>query len=324
MAGSLRAALLSALLAVGGCTSLPAPAPAVPGLARHAVIAQVPFFPQTENQCGAAALATVLNHSGVAITPAALEPQVYVPGRKGAFQIELVAAARQAGRIAYTDTFTLTEVQRLIAAGQPLLVLQNLGLDWYPQWHFAVVVGYDLDAGEVILRSGDIADYRISARLFERTWRRAGYWGLLTLTPGQLPAADLRAQPYFQALAALESTTAVTVLPAWRQGVERWPEHSDLRMGYANALYGQQQLDEAARQYAQVLQARPDYGPAHNNLAQVRLAQGLYPEALALIDAAITRGGAFLPAYRATRQEILDAMSGPLSAPLSSGAGRTD
>src|SRR5687767_12923769 len=65
------------------------------------LLLDVPFHPQTDHDCGPAALATVLGASGVAITPEALIPQVYLPGRKGSLQLELVGASRRAGRIPY-------------------------------------------------------------------------------------------------------------------------------------------------------------------------------------------------------------------------------
>jgi hypothetical protein len=37
-----------------------------------------------------------------------------------------------------------------VAAGHPVIVLQNIGLSWYLVWHYAVVVGYDLHEGTVI------------------------------------------------------------------------------------------------------------------------------------------------------------------------------
>lgn len=50
---------------------------------------EVPFFPRTAHQCGPAALATVLNWSGVGTTPEALAHQVYIPDRKGGLAREL-------------------------------------------------------------------------------------------------------------------------------------------------------------------------------------------------------------------------------------------
>ena len=58
----------------------------------------VPFHPQEEYQCGPAALATVLVHAGVATTPDALVPEVYLPARGGSLQAEMLAAARRHGR----------------------------------------------------------------------------------------------------------------------------------------------------------------------------------------------------------------------------------
>ena len=41
-----------------------------------------------------AALATVLNYSAATTTPEDLAHEVYIPGRKGSLQIEMLAAAR--------------------------------------------------------------------------------------------------------------------------------------------------------------------------------------------------------------------------------------
>lgn len=57
----------------------------------------VPFYPQQAYQCGPAALAGVLGAAGATIDPETLAPQVYLPGRRGSLQAELVAAARRAG-----------------------------------------------------------------------------------------------------------------------------------------------------------------------------------------------------------------------------------
>ena len=43
-------------------------------------------------------MAGVLGASGVDIDPVTLTPQVFLPGRQGSLQIELLAATRRAGR----------------------------------------------------------------------------------------------------------------------------------------------------------------------------------------------------------------------------------
>lgn len=64
-------------------------------------LVQTPFYPQSRYQCGPAALATVLNHAGVDVGPVDLVGQVYAPSRRGTFQVEMLAATRRHGRLAY-------------------------------------------------------------------------------------------------------------------------------------------------------------------------------------------------------------------------------
>ena len=53
----------------------------------------VPFHPQELYQCGPAALATVLNWSGEQVRPSALVDEVYLPGRQGSLQLEMLVRA---------------------------------------------------------------------------------------------------------------------------------------------------------------------------------------------------------------------------------------
>ena len=85
------------LLSVAGCAALtPAQRQAFidHGLPATAMV-DTPFFPQEQHQCGPAALATVLVWSGVHTSPEALTDEVYLPGREGSLQIEMVAATRR-------------------------------------------------------------------------------------------------------------------------------------------------------------------------------------------------------------------------------------
>ena len=55
----------------------------------------------------------------------------------------MVAAARSRIRGAFLKG-GIHSVLPEIAAGNPVLVLQNAGWSWLPVWHYAVVIGYDL------------------------------------------------------------------------------------------------------------------------------------------------------------------------------------
>ncbi|MEE4360755.1 MAG: hypothetical protein V2I63_04445, partial [Pseudomonadales bacterium] len=111
------------------CAS-PLGAPSNPALLHAPELRTVPFYPQVAYQCGPAALATVLVHSGVDTTAEALVDQVWLPGRRGSLQIELVAATRRQGRLPYVLGGDLEELAAELRQGRPVLVLQNLGSSW--------------------------------------------------------------------------------------------------------------------------------------------------------------------------------------------------
>src|SRR5690606_23398126 len=127
-----------ALLALSGCASAPRyDADAIPAIE----LTDVPFFPQTDYQCGPAALATILAHEGLAVDAAQLTPAVYVEGLRGSLQAELLAATRRHGFVPYRLDDDPAALFAEIESGKPVLVLQNLGFERFPVWHYAVVVG---------------------------------------------------------------------------------------------------------------------------------------------------------------------------------------
>lgn len=269
-----------------------------------ASVSDLPFFAQDAYQCGPAALAMLLQHSGVALTPQQLVPQVYVPGRKGSFQIEMTAAARAQARLVYTLEPQLHALLQEVAAGNPVLVLQNLGLDWLPRWHFAVVKGYDLHAGELLLNSGRIENYRVKLTTFERTWARGGHWAQVVLAPDRLPATA-EPGPLFNALAALQETGQHAAADlGFTTALQRWPDDSTLLLGAGNLHYALGRTAEAGAAFHRITQLQPDHAAAHNNLAQVLLEQGLHQEALGHARQAVALGGRFGAQYQATLDDI--------------------
>lgn len=305
------ALLICCLLA--GCVSAPQSRAVLVsppnGLATQAGLDRVPFYPQEKYQCGPAALATVLATAGVAVTPADLVDQVYVPGKHGSYQLELVTASRSHGRLATPVSPTMTALLQEIDAGNPVLVMQNLGLSIFPKWHYAVVKGYDLDRGRVLLNSGTREDYALPLRTFEHTWARSDYWGIVVTPPGIVPATT-DAGAVFTALNALEKHHApVADLDRYYQAaLRRWPYDVNLNMGYGNRLFARQDLAAAAGVFRRVTGARPDYAPAWNNLAYTLLQQNRADEALEYARTAVALGGAFseqsLQTYAQIRQVL--------------------
>lgn len=272
-------------------------------LPQQTELAEVPFFPQEEFQCGPAALATVLVHSEVKTSPLALTPQVYLPGREGSLQVEMLAATRRQGRLAYRLAPRLQDVLLEVAAGNPVVVLQNLAFAFAPVWHYAVVIGYDRDREEIILRSGTTRRQVMTLSTFERTWARGAHWAMVAMPPRQLPATATEAD-HVAAAAALERVSAADARLAYAAALEKWPGNLAARMGSGNAAYALKDLKAAETAYRQATLDHPRSGDAWNNLAQVQFELGRKNEALTAAQQAVALGGPRIAHYQKTLQTI--------------------
>ena len=278
---------LIALVLLAGCAGLPEDVRYIDPAAVAPELGDTPFYPQERYQCGPAALATVLDVSGVAVDLDRLVRQVYVPGRQGSFQVELLAATRRAGRIPYRIDGTLAALAAELAAGRPVLVLQNLGPSWYPRWHYAVVVGIDPAGEAVILRSGTDRRRVTPWMTFLRTWRRGDYWAFVVLEPGALPAAAERAR-YLRAVTDFEASgQREEALPAWRVATQTWPASGLGWFGLANLELALGRFRAAEAAYRQAIVADPALWAAKNNLAFALHHQGRDDEARAVLRAAL-------------------------------------
>jgi tetratricopeptide (TPR) repeat protein len=299
-----RGLAIAALAALAACAT-----PQLPqlgeagGLPPRAEVAGVPFHPQTENDCGPAALATVLGWSGVPSAPEDVAVQVMTPGRDGSLAHDLVAAARRADRLA-VPVQSLEALLGELAAGHPVLVLQNLGLGWYPQWHYAVAVGYDAKAATLTLRSGDEAERVMPLATFAQTWQRAEQWALVVLPPDRLPAtADATA--VLHAAAGLEQAGRhEAAVAAYAAALGRWPDSLAALIGLGNARYAAGHLAAAEAAFRTAVSFHPREAAAWNNLAHVLAEKGDLHEALAAAKRAVDLGGRDAAVYRTTLNEI--------------------
>ncbi len=303
------AALAGLLLA--GCAANPFDA-LPPGEHAAAVeLRDTPFFPQDAYQCGPAALATVLAATGAPVTADELVPLVYVPGRRGSFQAEILAAARRHDRLPYVIAPGFEALLAEVEAGRPVLVLQNLGVALIPTWHYAVVVGFSPEDGKVILRSGTDRRRVTPAGVFARTWERSGNWGMVALEPGELPGAPDRDR-YLQAAAAAEGAGRFDLAaPAYVAATQEWPGSAIAWLGRGNAAYHRGELAQAERGYRRALELEPGNVAARNNLATAVLEQGRCAEAARLVEAAgdAAADTPLAAALAATRADIAACLS---------------
>ena len=266
-------------------------------------LAGVPFYPQTAYQCGPSTLAMALTYRGLSITPEELQSQVYTPALKGSLQMDMVGATRRHGKIAYQITGP-GAIFPEIAAGHPVIILQNLGFFWLPVWHYALVFGYNFTEKNVILHSGVTQRKVMSYQAFEKSWAHSNYWGLLVLEPTQLPVAA-EENKYLTAVLGLEKSQHFQAAVAgYQTALTRWPESLPALMGLGNSYYAMKELTGAESAFRKATARYPLAAPAYNNLAQVLLDQGRKQEALAAAQKAVSLGGPLVSVSKKTLQEI--------------------
>ncbi len=217
---------------------------------------------------------TVLGAAGVRPDYERLAERVYVPGLEGSLQVEMLAAARDFGRIPFRVAGALEAVVAEVAAGRPVLILQNLRVRSLPAWHYAVVVGYDRSAERILMRSGREKMLWTPAGRWLRQWDWAGRWAAVVLPPGELPV-EIEPAAAFRALADFDEQAEPDDRSiAWRAAVERWPDSAMARMGVGNAEYSAGRIEAAAEAFEQAVTLQPDHWSARLNLALVDLERG--------------------------------------------------
>jgi hypothetical protein len=274
-----RSALLAlSALAVSGCATNSGTVQ--PDYASVPELTEVPFFSQTAYDCGPAALATILTAAAVVATPDTLIDLVYIDGRNGSLQVELMAATRSFGLLPVPVPQSFARLLDEVSSGRPVLVLQNLGLKRAPVWHYAVVVGFDADSDRVILRSGSEPRRLEKTSRFLRQWQLADQWAFVVASPSEVPRSA-SSDGYMRAIVnSQRQLGSLKTDMAYDAALGRWPEDPLVLFLAATRKYEEAQLALAADLYRKLLRYEPGHVAARNNLANVLLEQGCRVEAL--------------------------------------------
>ncbi len=271
---------------LSGCASIPPDIAKLDASSASLELVDTPFFPQERYQCGPAALATAIGSSGITVDLQDLVDRVYLPGRQGSLQVEMLAATRSVGRLPYLIDGALQALWSELAVGRPVVVLQNLGVAVIPKWHFAVVVGVNTERDEILLRSGVEQRRVTSLKTFLRTWRRSNYWGFVVLRPEEMPV-DVDRQRYQRAVAALEKAGRIEeAAVAWKMAIHQWPGNPIALFGLGNIELSLGNDLEAETYFRAVVEHGGNSAAARNNLAIALAKQGRYVDAMQQISIA--------------------------------------
>lgn len=255
-------------------------------VAQQRDIDELPFYPQQQYYCGPTTLAEIYNYYSFAITPEQIAPKLFIPGKDGSLQLEMVAASRQYNFLAYAQRGSLRQIIQLVDEARPVIVLQNLSIAWLPMWHYAVVKGYDLVKSELILHTGVTANHRVSFELFERTWQRGDYWMFVPVPAGDI-SEHFDPFTYIQAAYDLMQVGKdAAAIDSLQSATKHWPQQwlSFLLLGN---YYLHKELPEALKWYKQGLAYGQNQASYLNNYAYGLAVAGCQKSAETLIQQAV-------------------------------------
>jgi len=182
-------------------------------------------------------------------------------------------------------------------------VLQNLSLPMLAVWHYAVVVGYDLDRREIVLQSGGQPAEPMALRTFEHTWARSHHWAIAILPPDRLPVTPQPLQ-IFAAATALERVDPSAARRTYRAITRKFPDFPEGWIGLGNTAFEQGDLAESAAAFRTATELDPGRADAWNNLATALAALGQVCAAGQASRRAVSLGGPHLDQYRQTAAGI--------------------
>jgi ABC-type bacteriocin/lantibiotic exporter with double-glycine peptidase domain len=170
--------MLSAVLT--GCAGMAAESIQSPADVR--MIRNVPFYEDTNHQCGPSSLASVMNYwhsrkpSLNIVTPRGISSAVYSEGAGGTLGIDLEFYARKHGFQTMQYSGSIEDLRKEILNDIPVIILVDFGALFYQRNHFMVVTGYSSKG--IIAHSG-LEEKIISFDELGRIWGKTHFWTLV-------------------------------------------------------------------------------------------------------------------------------------------------
>jgi len=157
-----------------------APAAAGPAAPSTHVIPGVPFLPQEEETCGPSSLAMLLRFHGKDATTGDLVRETRTAGLRGTLITDLAAAARRRGVPAEVADLDMPALRERIAAGQPAILLVDLGVWVWSRPHY--LLAYGMTPEGVVANSGETRGKVIPYGTLDAQWAKMGH--LAIVVPG--------------------------------------------------------------------------------------------------------------------------------------------
>ena len=137
----------------------------------------VPFIAQAREQCGPAALSSVLSYYGLDVTPETIAKTTYNKKLKGSLITDLEIFARGLAFQTESGRGTIEDLRTFIREGKPVIALVDMGRWFVSQPHYLVLFGYSPEG--LIAHDGEKASRLFGHPDFEKMWEKMGRTYLL-------------------------------------------------------------------------------------------------------------------------------------------------
>ena len=242
-------------------------------LPSNSKLADVPLVKQASYHCGPASLSMAMQQAGREVSFTELNSQVLTPHAKGSFKTDMLASIRRQGMLAIAVK-DLKSILSEVSSGRAVIVFQNLGLSWWPRWHYAVVTGYDFSGPDIILHTGDKSFLKTDMRIFERSWILGGHWAYVILSPGEI-STSASERIHAEAASQLETIGKNDeAQKAYESMFVRWPESLPILIGLGNVSFTKKQFKESVYYLEKATSLHPLSAIAWHNLAFAQEAEG--------------------------------------------------
>ena len=262
------ALVVAATLVFSACASGPKPQLEnhLPAALPRAQKVGVAFHSQARYLCGPTVLQMAAQDLAPLTAAAEYKALTFTDAAHGTYKSEMLSATRRLGLAPYRVP-GIEEALQLVSDEQPVIVFLNLGLSWWPVWHYALLVGYDAVANEVILHSGPHAFQRLSFVRFYDSWVLGGKWSYIVVKPDQVPRLAAFDEVLDNAMVFERIRRPNQARELYEQISRIWPRRFEGPMGLANIAFAEGDKGGAIRFSRTALERDPFHPDLKQNLA---------------------------------------------------------
>ena len=257
----------------------------------------VPFVRQRRAWCGPAALASVAQHYGIALTQKQIASEVYLPSIGATLTIDLARAARRHGLWCHSGRGSARDVRTWLHRGVPVIALVKQRSPLGTSLHYLVLTGYHERRGYLIAHTGILPNRPLSLDRFAREHSDAGGWLLAACPPDRVdwpldPKGHNDLGLLFEREGKLGRAQA-----EYERAIAAEPANPLFHFNLGNVLARAADRPAAQSAYRKAIGLRPAFADAHNNLACLLLDMGHRHQALSAARRAVTIDGPRVASY---------------------------